>query len=428
MKRAKSSTKPAGVPKYTRVCDQIRSHIENNKLTPGARLPSQVDFAEQLKVNHLTVVRALQELMREGLVVRRKGSGTFVADHNQRPFILGRKLKLGLLWPKSVYPEGVMTTLWGDMSLGALAEWGVKDVDPTFPLAANHETSRGIWRAPRRDLTVVCLGESRDGLARRPEIDAVRKENFDGLIALSIIEEDWLEELYALGIPLVLVDFPTERFASRVDQVFIDPLSGYREAVRHYVRQGIKRIHFVGSLTVRPAPSDGMSREQWQLYQNEVGRFRTDPDTFLRLSAYRQAMDAAGLSVTENCVHHAYSNVQESLRPLGKRLAGLPEAERPEAVVCHNRSQAEALIELFKERGFQLRGAGASLRGESGRADAIHIEGRRLGEIAAHRLRTRLLDAREPVMDVGIKMEFRPADHARKPQSDVSQDVAGVVH
>jgi GntR family transcriptional regulator len=49
-------------------------------LAPGTALPPERVLAEQLGVARMTLRRVLDSLAREGLVIRRHGSGTFVAD------------------------------------------------------------------------------------------------------------------------------------------------------------------------------------------------------------------------------------------------------------------------------------------------------------------------------------------------------------
>jgi GntR family transcriptional regulator, arabinose operon transcriptional repressor len=49
-------------------------------LQPGERLPSQTELMRRFQVSDRTVLRSLEDLRRDGWIVRRRGSGTFVAD------------------------------------------------------------------------------------------------------------------------------------------------------------------------------------------------------------------------------------------------------------------------------------------------------------------------------------------------------------
>src|SRR5919108_4439174 len=63
------------------VQDELRQRIDQGKLPAGARLPSEPDLAAELGVSRATLREALRALEDEGLLRRRQGSGTFVADH-----------------------------------------------------------------------------------------------------------------------------------------------------------------------------------------------------------------------------------------------------------------------------------------------------------------------------------------------------------
>src|SRR5439155_10170598 len=47
---------------------------------PGERFPSQSELMRQFQVSDRTVLRSLDDLSRAGWIVRRRGSGTFVAE------------------------------------------------------------------------------------------------------------------------------------------------------------------------------------------------------------------------------------------------------------------------------------------------------------------------------------------------------------
>ena len=53
-------------------------------LEPGGRFPSQSELMRQFQVSDRTVLRSLHDLQRAGWIVRRHGSGTFVADPKDR--------------------------------------------------------------------------------------------------------------------------------------------------------------------------------------------------------------------------------------------------------------------------------------------------------------------------------------------------------
>ncbi len=74
----------SGVPRYRQIVDQLTDLIRTGQLGPGVQLPSVRDLAGQLLVSLITTRRAYADLEAAGLIVRRQGHGTFVADAPQQ--------------------------------------------------------------------------------------------------------------------------------------------------------------------------------------------------------------------------------------------------------------------------------------------------------------------------------------------------------
>jgi GntR family transcriptional regulator len=70
----------SGMPIARQIADQVRTHCASGSLCPGDRLPSVRALAKELAVNQNTVLRVYERLTAEGLLERRHGDGTFVAD------------------------------------------------------------------------------------------------------------------------------------------------------------------------------------------------------------------------------------------------------------------------------------------------------------------------------------------------------------
>jgi GntR family transcriptional regulator len=70
----------SGVPFYRQVVDQIGALVRSGQLPAGTRMPSVRELAAQLMVSLITVRRAYADLEAAGLVNRRQGQGTFVAE------------------------------------------------------------------------------------------------------------------------------------------------------------------------------------------------------------------------------------------------------------------------------------------------------------------------------------------------------------
>lgn len=74
----------ASTPLYLRLKRGIEQAIEAGALKPGDALPSERDIAEHTSVSRVTVRKAVQDLVRGGVLVQRRGSGTFVAEPGER--------------------------------------------------------------------------------------------------------------------------------------------------------------------------------------------------------------------------------------------------------------------------------------------------------------------------------------------------------
>ncbi|QOG05357.1 GntR family transcriptional regulator [Aureimonas sp. OT7] len=79
-----------GGPLYLRLGTAIREAVEQGALRVGQALPSERELAQKAGVSRVTVRKALEGLVSEGVVEQRHGSGTFIADPARR------KLQQGL--------------------------------------------------------------------------------------------------------------------------------------------------------------------------------------------------------------------------------------------------------------------------------------------------------------------------------------------
>jgi GntR family transcriptional regulator len=66
-------------PLFSRIQEYIADLILTGKLTPETKIQSEREFSEDLGVSRMTVRKALTELVNEGLLERKHGSGTYVA-------------------------------------------------------------------------------------------------------------------------------------------------------------------------------------------------------------------------------------------------------------------------------------------------------------------------------------------------------------
>jgi len=67
------------VPLYHQIEHLIRHRVAKNEYPPGSQIASEHELCRELKVSRITVREALRELVREGLLVKVQGKGTFVS-------------------------------------------------------------------------------------------------------------------------------------------------------------------------------------------------------------------------------------------------------------------------------------------------------------------------------------------------------------
>src|SRR6476661_5292995 len=85
------------VPLYHQLAQQLSAAITSGDLQPGDPFENEVALGERLGLSRPTVRRAFQELVSQGLLVRRRGLGTTVAN-------------------RKVHRRAELTSLWDDLA------------------------------------------------------------------------------------------------------------------------------------------------------------------------------------------------------------------------------------------------------------------------------------------------------------------------
>lgn len=75
---------PRSGPLYLQLKRWIEDAVHAGAVKPGDALPSERDLAAKADVSRVTVRKAVQHLVRDGVLVQRHGSGTFVAPQTRR--------------------------------------------------------------------------------------------------------------------------------------------------------------------------------------------------------------------------------------------------------------------------------------------------------------------------------------------------------
>jgi GntR family transcriptional regulator len=85
------------VPLYHQLAEQLSEAISSGDLQPGDAFENEIALGERLSLSRPTVRRAIQELVDQGLLLRRRGLGTTVAA-------------------RKVHRRAELTSLWDDLA------------------------------------------------------------------------------------------------------------------------------------------------------------------------------------------------------------------------------------------------------------------------------------------------------------------------
>ena len=78
------------LPMHRQLYDELREAVLTGRLAPGARLPSTRALAQELGVSRNTVMNAFDQLLAEGYLEGKVGSGTYVAGKLPEDLLLAR--------------------------------------------------------------------------------------------------------------------------------------------------------------------------------------------------------------------------------------------------------------------------------------------------------------------------------------------------
>ena len=275
---------------------------------PSHRLPTEKELGVQFGVSRETVRRATESLQRDGLLVKYRSKGTFVASENAGPRLAGLRLApvastlLGYVQIDFQNAQGVeditKRAIGGLMLQGASEEAG----QAGFQLAVQHATHPQVARA---------FEQFRRSVPMR------------GVIFTDGAEEKLLRRVAGLGLPLVVLDddVPLPKISSVRD----DSFEMGRLAVQHLAELGHRRIAY--------APWSRPESNPW------------------RQQGYRQGLRDAQLP-RRRAWEIPVSMTQTGARQAVQGLLGL--VPRPTALICFNNTLAGMVIEELRRRGLRV--------------------------------------------------------------------------
>ncbi len=153
----------------------------------------------------------------------------------------------------------------------------------------------------------------------------LRERNVDGLLVAGKVSDDFLTEARSLEVPIVLIDYE----AAGLLAIVIDNQGGARVAVEHLLKQGYRRVAFVGADLSHPSITN-------------------------RLEWYRSALMRAGIPFDPALIvaDAEAEPTRATGQRLGQRLLELP--ERPAAAFCANDALALGVLDALSQAGVRV--------------------------------------------------------------------------
>ena len=287
--------------KYRDILEKIQEDIRSGKYSPGQRLASETELVRRYGASRMTVFRAMHELQAMGLVVRRVGSGTFVAQNsNPKSHVFGLLIpELGQTEIFEVICKGMMESqeagrhslLWGN---SASKENENEEVAEQL---CHHYISKkvsGVFFAP-------------------VEFSSGRFQANHRIV----------EALDKARIPVVLLDRCLEPYPrrSRYDLVGIDNRRTAYLATEHLIKVGAKNIAF-------------------------FARPNSAPTVDARIAGYREALQSRAMKSIRDNVHLGDASDQKFVKTILKK--------NPDAFLCANDFTAGKLMQTLISIGQRI--------------------------------------------------------------------------
>ena len=290
-----------GTPKLKVILDALRESVISGEYREGARLPSETDLVRRFGVSRMTIVKAFKELQQQGLVVRRPGSGTFVAPNGQESRLFGLLI-----------PELGQTEIFEPICQGMTQ---YKSETKVSLLWGNSFVKSDQNEIVARELCEEFIRQKVAGVFFAPLELIPTKDEVNRMVVAS---------LNKARIPVVLLDRCIDAYPARAeyDLVGIDNRRAAYGATLHLVGLGAKRIAFLGK----------------KLSASTVDA---------RIAGYREALFASDVLRGEDLVSRA-DPADELL------VKSILDKQRPDAFLCANDHTAATLMKTLISLGVPI--------------------------------------------------------------------------
>jgi DNA-binding LacI/PurR family transcriptional regulator len=298
--------KEKNIPIYQSIVNDIKSKILHGEIKPNEALPTQIELAKVYGTSEITSRRALTELVKEKLIYRVRGKGTFVTDLN-KPNVSKNATPLENIY--FAHPKAKMHVFnhrfFNDLLNGIHETCENNDID-FFTWDVNH--NHGL---PKDDKAGIIL------ITHLPGSEEIPLENL----------QQWKEN----GHRMLTVIFHYPHLS--IPYLMIDSLTGGYLATQHLLSLGHQRIGII--LT---------GKSQIELNQ----------EFSLRLQGYRLALSQHRVDFNPELVYVVKGD--QELEEMGyeglNHLLGLKNP--PTAIFATSDNKAIGAINAARNRGLQV--------------------------------------------------------------------------
>jgi GntR family transcriptional regulator of arabinose operon len=227
----------ARYPKRTHVRDLIPALDRFcESLAVGERIPTRAELVQKFNASERAVLRALDELEREGKIVRRQGSGVFVAER------------------KTTNDNGIVPqTITNQQTIVAIAKPDSSYYDHAMRLLFGYIENAGMSLACR-------FLDPATSTLTLPAEDAIKPRGY------IVFRQDLLplaRQLQDAGNRVVLVGAPYVGTKPEVPNVYGDHQKGGYLAAQHLITLGHRHIAFCGT-------RDTLQTRRWKGYERAI--------------------------------------------------------------------------------------------------------------------------------------------------------------
>lgn len=259
------------------------------------------DVAKQAGVSHSTVSRALHgsHLISDETVERVRQIAT---EMGYSPSAAARSLKTN-----RSHALGVIVSTIDDPFFSEILQ-GIEEIAQEYGYSMLMAASR---RDPKREQAIV---------------QDMRERHVDGLIICSAsFSAEQRRKLLEYGIPIVMVN--NQAAEEYRYSIYHDDADGSRQATRHLIELGHRRIAYLGN--------------------SLSGRTTLD-----RLTGFRQEMDSAKLAIPVEYIHEVPGGRPEDGLAALNHFLNLP--QRPTAIFCFNDMLAIGVLDGLRTAGLHI--------------------------------------------------------------------------